>query len=126
VTFKYKVQALDYIIKSSKEEMQKNIRGAIQEDILDYKNTDKDEKNIIPIESGSRIINFNLEDIIFFETTGKDHNLRVHIFEDEIEFYGSMKEIEQKVTSDYYRTHQSYLINKKKIKEIEEKNMIEL
>jgi len=124
LTFKYKVQAMDYIAKNNIQDMKKRIIDCIKEAIEDNKNADILGTNTIQINFGSRIVNYNLKDILFFETTDKSHKIRIHTIEEQLEFYGSMKEIEQLVTPDFYKSHRSYLVNTKNIKIIDKDKMI--
>lgn len=124
LTFKYKVQALDYIIKSDSNNMRNGIRECIDEVLSHYKNINEKEKNMITINSGNNIIKFNLDDILFFETTDKDHKIRIHTSNEQVEFYGTLKEIEKMVPSDYYKSHRSYLVNTRNIKSIDKDKLV--
>jgi two-component system response regulator AgrA len=65
-----------------------------------------------------------LNDILFFETTTKDHKIRIHTCDEQLEFYGTLKEIEKMMSVDYYKSHRSYLVNTKKIKAIDKNKFI--
>lgn len=120
LTFEYKVQALDFIFKSDTN-LKDKIGECLKVAYEDYKKEHFTEINKISIDIGNKMVCFNLEDILFFETTGKDHRIRVHAINEQFEFYGSMKDIEKQVSNDYYKTHRSYLVNTKKIKAIDKK-----
>jgi len=124
LTFQYKVQAMDYIAKNNENDMKKRIIECIEEAINDYKNADLLETNTIQINFGSRSVNYNLKDILFFETTDKNHKIRVHTMEEQLEFYGTLKEIEKLVTIDFYKSHRSYLVNTRNIKTIDKDKMM--
>jgi two-component system, LytTR family, response regulator AgrA len=121
LTFQYKVQALDYIIKSDTSNLKNKIIECLIAASDDYKNMNNDIniKNIIPINLGNKIMNFDLDEILFFETTAVDHKLRIHTNKGQYDFYGKMKDIEINVSSNYYRAHRSYLVNITKIKSID-------
>jgi two-component system response regulator AgrA len=122
LTFQYKVQALDYIIKTDTKNLKNKIIESLTAAYNDYQNLniniDINKNNIIPIDFGNRIINFDLNEILFFETTNINHKLRIHTEEGQFEFYGTIKDIEAIVSSRYYRSHRSYLVNIDKIKSI--------
>ena len=124
LTFEYKVQAMDYIIKSNLDNMKKKIVECINEVYNDFKNILAMKKNFIQVNVANRIINFNLDDILFFETSSKDHKIKIHTCDEQLEFYGTLKEIEKTVSSDYCKVHRSYLINTKKIKCIDRNKLI--
>lgn len=124
LTYKYKVRAMDYIIKDKAEVMSASIGSCIKEALKDYDNMHTREKDDFQITQGSRIINISMENILFFETTMSNHKLRIHTIEGQIEFYGKMKDIEKKVPSSFYKIHRSFYINTKKIKEINKEKLI--
>jgi two-component system, LytTR family, response regulator AgrA len=125
LTFQYKVQALDYIIKCNSQSLESKIMECLTAAYKDYKNMNLKvyEKNMMPINFGNTIMNFDLDEILFFETTAVDHKLRIHTYKGQFDFYGKMKDIEVNVTSDYYRTHRSYLVNTAKIKSIDKNSL---
>jgi two-component system response regulator AgrA len=118
LTFKYKVQALDYIVKGDKKVLKDKITECINAVQKDWKK-DESSKEMLSINFGNEIMNFDMNEILFFETTGVEHKLRIHTYNGQFEFYGSMKDIEISVTENYFRTHRSYLVNLSKIKSID-------
>lgn len=124
LTFQYKVQAMDYIVKYDSKEIQDRIVECIKAAYIDYKNYSIKEANIVPISIGNRVIYFNIDEILFFETTNKDHRIRIHTCEEQLEFYGTLKDIEKIVSGDYYKPHRSYLVNVKKIKSVDKDKLI--
>lgn len=124
LTFQYKVQAMDYIIKTSSNNFKNEIIECINEAYDDFINANIIKINQIPINIANRIVNFNLDDILFFETSDKNHKIRLHTCEEQIEFYGTLREIEKMVSPNYYKCHRSYLVNTKRIKSIDKNNLI--
>jgi len=124
LTFQYKVQAMDYIVKYDSRDMQERIDECIDTAYNDYKNYKISDANMLPINIGSGVIYFNMDEILFFETTNKDHRIRIHTCEEQLEFYGTLKDIEKIVSKNYYKPHRSYLVNTKKIKSIDKDKLI--
>ncbi|GKX67100.1 LytR/AlgR family response regulator transcription factor [Inconstantimicrobium mannanitabidum] len=124
LTFQYKVQALDYILKADKKILIQKFDECISEVIKLKKYRDIKDTNAISLEIGNNLIFFSLDEILFFETSSKEHKIRVHTETGHSEFYGSLKEIETKVSSAYYKPHRSYLVNTKKIRSIDKDNLI--
>lgn len=122
LTFQYKVQALDYIIKSDSETLRKRISECLLEVNTNFQKINLKENDEITINFGNKITKFPLNDILFFETTEIDHKLRIHTTEGHFEFYGKIKDIESRTSSDFYKTHRSYLVNTNKIKSIDKEN----
>ena len=123
LTFQYKVQALDYIIKGDSELIELRIvecLNVIQDNINSAKESNK---NKISIDLGTNVIFLDYNDILFFETARTEHKIAVHTVNGEYEFYGTLKNIENNLSSDFCKSHRSYLVNTKKIKSIDKKNM---
>ena len=124
LTFKYKVQAFDYILKSDDISLENSINECLDEVYMDYQKVNIIKKDI-SINLGNRIQVFILNEILFFETTEIEHKLRIHTITGHFEFYGKMKDIEAKLPTTYfYKAHRSYIVNITKIKLIDRKNKI--
>ncbi|WPC44541.1 LytTR family DNA-binding domain-containing protein [Clostridium sp. JS66] len=120
LAFKYKVEAMDYVIKDE-EDYKQRINSCIMKAYNTYYK-ENNKEGFISINEDSRVINIKLCDILFIETSNIAHKIRVHEENRQIEFYGNLKDIQEKLTSNFYRCHKSYIVNKDKIKEIDMKN----
>lgn len=120
LAFKYKVEAMDYIIKDEEDFKQRVNSCLIKAYNTYYKEISKE--GYISINEDSRIINIKLCDILFIETSSTAHKIRVHEENRQIEFYGNLKDIQNELTPNFYRCHKSYIVNKDRIREIDIKN----
>lgn len=121
LTFKYKVEAMDYIIKEEVENLNEKLHECIKEAIKRYE-INKDENKIFVAKSRDKVIRVQYEEIMFFETSQTIHKVKLHSVNRQVEFYAKMKDLEKEVGDKFVRCHNSYLINKDKIKEIDIKN----
>lgn len=122
LTFKYKIAALDFIIKTTNtHDLSKNIIESLNiahnRYLLLGKNDDVD---ILQIKVGENIKNIKYNDIYYFETAQTAHKIRVHSRYGFFEFYGKMKELEN-LDDRFCRCHNSYLINIHHLKEFNPK-----
>lgn len=124
LTFVYKVEAMDYIIKDNFNSIAERFKECIENAYSKYIGTNSNPENSISIKVDDRIINLLYDDILFFETSSTIHKIRIHCINRQIEFYGKMKVLESEVDKSFCRCHTSYLINTKKIKEIDKKSRI--
>ncbi|MGX7015007.1 LytR/AlgR family response regulator transcription factor [Vagococcus silagei] len=120
LTFQYRIEALDYIIKDQPEIMQHKIHECLKIADKHYRSTDKIEKDRIKLKINNQIKVFLLQDILFFETTAIPRKIKLHLFNEELEFYGVLNDIET-LSDNFIRIHQSFIINKQNIKEINNK-----
>ena len=69
----------------------------------------KGEMPNLVITTGGKHITVNLEDVVYAEVF--DRKVILHTMDADIEYYGKMKELEEKVGDEFYRTHRSFLVN---------------
>jgi len=117
LVFEYRVAAMDYILKDDKVKMKTRIEECLKEASDLYFNESKFNR-IITVKTSHKILNLRVEDILFLETSEKAHKIRVHEMNSQKEFYATLKEIEEQLGSDFYRCHKSFIVNVRKIKEI--------
>ncbi|AFS77858.1 accessory gene regulator protein A [Gottschalkia acidurici 9a] len=124
LTFKYKAEAMDYIIKDNFTEVCYRVRDCILNAHKRYSSLSNTIQNIFILNIGSKVITIEYNKILFFETSDTVHKLRLHAIDRQVEFYSKMKSIEEKLDKRFYRCHQSFIVNKDNIKEIDKTNRI--
>ncbi|MCL2323198.1 MAG: LytTR family DNA-binding domain-containing protein [Oscillospiraceae bacterium] len=117
LVFEYRVCAMDYILKDDKTKMKTRIEDCLKEASDLYFNESRFNR-IITVKTSHKILNLRVEDILFLETSEKAHKIRVHEMNSQKEFYATLKEIESQLGNDFYRCHKSFIVNVRKIKEI--------
>ena len=121
LSYIYRVEALDYIIKDDIKKLEERIKSC-----LDRANkklgADNIEMKKIKIKQGDIISSISIDDIYYFETSEKPHKIILHKEEEKIEFVGNLKSLESSIDNSFFRCHKSYLINKSKVKEINTKD----
>lgn len=119
LTFQYKVEALDFIIKDTPE----HIKSKIHECLLDvenkYTSLNNSANRTFMINQNDKRITIDYSDIVFFETSSNIHKIILHAKKCVLEFTGQLKDIEKQLDYRFYRCHRSYLINKDNILEVD-------
>lgn len=121
LTFVYKVEALDYIIKNEFENIQQRVIDCIETVRQRALKSGRDKVEKFQVQVGDKVINENIHDVLFFETSPVLHKLTMHTKTRSVQFYGRMKDLADK-HSLFYRCHNSFVINVKNIKEIDRKS----
>ena len=116
-TFQYKLRVSDYIFKGEKN-LRERLTDCLELIMKDHIRTILDNTQVITIKSGQTIYNLPVMDIISFQTS-TEHKIVVSTVKNQIEFYGTMKDVEHQLNEDFFRIHRSYIINTKYIKKIE-------
>ena len=88
------------------------LRNAVEQSEDRKKPEDAGRKGEIPsliITTGGEHITIHLEDVVYAEVF--DRKVILHTMDADIEYYGKMKELEEKAGDEFYRTHRSFLVN---------------
>ena len=124
LTFMYKVEAMDYIIKDNYNNIKERVHQCIINANSKYSLKVTDIQKNFTIKVNDKFINIEYNKILFFETSKTTHKIIIHAIDRQVEFYARMKEVEDKLDNSFYRCHKSFIVNKDKIKEIDTKNRI--
>lgn len=110
LTFKYKVEAMDFIAKDDPELLQKGIQDDLTQAFTHYVSDNKSHQDRVRIDISGQIRFFLLSDILFFETSTDSHKVIMHLLNSSIEFYGKINEL-QKLSHTFTLVHKSILAN---------------
>lgn len=119
LTFQYKTEALGFIRKNDRQQMQRLIREYLAYTWQIYSQMKRGSCKTILIHKCRKKLALEYREILFFETSSDAHKLIVHMHEENIEFFGKMKDIENEVGKDFIRCHRGYLVNKNYIQSID-------
>lgn len=118
LTFTYKVEAMDYIVKDNTDDLQQRIYEALLQAQKHYHAPNKQEEERIKLTIGNQIRVFPLSEVMFIETSPTPHKLVLHLTNSTIEFYGKIAEISQ-LSDSLVNSHKSYVVNTKNIATID-------
>ena len=124
MTFQYRVEAMDFVLKDNPAEMKVKLRECLLKAMERYTLQTNKTHKVYTIEAGGRKISVDYDDILFFETSGNIHKVILHAKDRQIEFSSSLKDLTSTLDNNFVRCHRSFLVNKKNIKEIDAKNRI--
>lgn len=124
MTFQYRVEAMDFVLKDNPAEAELKIKECLLNAMERYTLQTNRTHKVYTIETNGRKINIDYENILFFETSGNIHKVILHAKDRQIEFPSTIKELTNELGCDFVRCHRSFLVNQKNIKEIDTKNRI--
>ena len=113
LTYKYKVSALDFIDKETSDQVFKN---RVADCVLYTKTTLLENQSVVDYFDysyrGSEV-RMPYNDILYIETSGSSHKLRIIGKNFIKEFYGTIMDIQEKdrETNRFFSPHKSYLVN---------------
>ena len=123
LTFLYRLEALDYIVKGSGDDVANKIRSCIKIAYERYLSNDSREREQIDILVGKSIRSYPFNEVLFIETSDKEGRLVLHTASSREEFKGLMKDVELS-NPKLIRCHKSYLVNTDNVKEFDEERML--
>lgn len=118
-TFRYHIEAYDYIVKGKPQELADNISRCLASLKEKMEDGNADSTEYFTFKAGGLVKHVPVDDIYFFETSHKPHHVILHGKRQRIEFLGSLNEIEKKLDERFIKIHRSYLIAAEKIEEID-------
>lgn len=123
LSFKYKVEAMDYIIKGSKE-LSSRMRECILKALELYTLPTNTIQKAIALKIDGRIISMKLPDIYCIETSTEAHKIRIYKRNGYTELFYSLKKIEKLLDDSFFQCHKSCIINLSHVKEVNIKNCL--
>ena len=123
LTFEYKVEALDFIIKDDIDIIKDRIQESLNQAQKHYHVNTSPIKNRIKITVGNQLRVFQMDDVMFIETSQIPHKLILHLKNSTVEFYGKINEMIN-LDPSMFRTHKSYVVNIDNIESIDKKQRL--
>lgn len=118
LTFKYKLEALDYILKDDSKGLQKRVIEVINACNDLFNRSGVDNEAYYQVKTGNHVRSIRVRDILFFESSVVPHKVIVHLLDGQFEFYSTVKELEFE-NDAFFRCHKSYVVNVNNIKSID-------
>ena len=119
MTFIYKLEALDFILKDAPEELGKRVYECILKANQRFASANNKVKANFSVKVNEKVFTVDYNEILFFETSPNVHKIILHCKNRQMEFLGKIKEIEKEVDGRFYRCHRSFLVNRDNIREID-------
>lgn len=114
-TFRYHLEALDYITKENPEKMFSDMSRCLRI-ITDRMREDVSEhRPYFTVKIMDVVKHVPIDKILFFETGMGSHRIILHADLDRIDFIGSIQELEKSLGDGFLRVHRAYLINTRRI-----------
>ncbi|MHC9532087.1 LytR/AlgR family response regulator transcription factor [Dellaglioa sp. L3N] len=118
MTFLYKVEALDYVLKDETDTYQERIIECVK--IAYLKKSLANERAVTKepffyFKVGPKRIRIYENDFVYAETSENKHRVIIHTVNQQLEVYSTLNELKLK-SSKIIRCHNSYVVNRDKIK----------
>lgn len=109
----FDVDAVHYLVKpfsndKFSEVLQKAVKRYEEGRRPELANQQKDKPSLL-ITTGGTHITVNYEDIVYAEVFNR--KVMIHTIDSDIEYYGKLKDLQEKAGEGFYRSHRAYLVN---------------
>lgn len=118
-TFRYHLEALDYIVKGNPRKMQEGIRHCLEVITERMRREEGEEREFFSVKVMDVVRHIPVDEIVFFETAGRTHRIELHALNDRMDFIGSMQDLEEKFGKRFLRVHRAYLVNVEQIAQLD-------
>ena len=120
LTFKFKIEAMDYIVKraSNLETLEPRICECINNAFEKYtaKKNSVLQNNFVFNITKNKVISINCDEIMFFEASkNMPHHITLFTHDNKYEFRSSLRDIEKNLNKAFFRCHRAYIVNMKKV-----------
>lgn len=124
MTFVYKTEAMDFILKDSYEDLKCRICQCLIRAEKVFTNPEDTERKVYQAKAGSKVTEIPYDDIIFFKTDSNRKKVVLYAKNRLMDLSGNLKDIEKNLDKRFYRCHRSCLVNKDYVAGIDEENSV--
>ncbi len=121
LTYQYKLEALDYIVKGNGDRVKQKLCDA-----LDF--AEERQKNgyvrCLNIRNKQKNFSIPFDEICYIESIKSSHKLELYYDHGMFTFYGLLKDVESQLDDRFLRCHKSIIVNKDKIIAVDKQQRI--
>ncbi|MCI8359162.1 MAG: response regulator transcription factor [Lachnospiraceae bacterium] len=121
-TFRYHLEALDYICKKDPGQMYAGLSQCLKV-IAERVGREKGgQQEYFTVKTLDIVRHIPLGEILYFATSERTHRIELRAMQERLDFIGSMSKLEERLKPHFVRVHRAYLVRKDQIAGIERKS----
>lgn len=117
-TFRYHLEALDYICKNDPEKMYAGISHCLKVIAERVSREQGEQQAYFTVRTLDVVRHIPLKEILYFATSGRTHRIELHAWQERLDFIGSIQELEEKLAPQFIRVHRAYLVQEDQIEQV--------
>lgn len=118
-TFRYHLEALDYICKQDSGQMYEGLTRCLKVIAGRVGREQGEQQAYFTVKTLDMIRHIPLDEILYFTTSGRTHRIELHARQERLDFIGSMQDLEQSLGQRFVRVHRAYLVRLDQIARID-------
>ncbi|MFA9464826.1 MAG: LytR/AlgR family response regulator transcription factor [Velocimicrobium sp.] len=124
LSFRYKVEAMDYIVKEKVEEIPERLKECMLYALKQYTLPSNSVHKAIAMQVEDRIVMLTQSDIILIEPSLQAHKVTIYTMNSAIDITSTIKAIKAQLDDRFFQCSKSCVINRNRIAQIEKKKRI--
>lgn len=121
MTFQYRVEAMDYIIKDDPENVPERVKQCLLHAKELFASPNNEVHKIIRLYVGEKALFIRQEDIICIQASLKAHKIKIFTNDGIYEQTGSLREMAEQLGENFLHCHKSCIINRCHIRQIDKR-----
>lgn len=117
-TFRYRLEAMDYLTKEEPGELTARLRECLDEISRLAARDKNDVQSYFAAKADGCVFYIPKDDIFFMETAGEIHRVTLRAKDRILEFRGDLSALEKEVGNGFLRIHRSCLVSADKIRQV--------
>lgn len=117
-TFRYRLEAMDYLIKEEPGRLMARLRECLAEIDRLAAGDKNDPQSYFILKTDGQLFHIPKEDILYFKTAGEIHRVTLHAKDRMLEFRGDISKLEKELGTGFLKIHRSCLIRADKIRQV--------
>lgn len=117
-TFRYRVEAMDYVIKDDEQQFIQRLHRCLDSIVERLAAQQVDNRPYYTVKVFDEVYHVPVAEITMIETSSQKHRLIVHTATQSLEFFASLTEVAKELGDPFLRVHRSFLVNRQHIQSL--------
>lgn len=117
-TFHYRLEAMDYIEKNKPDKLAGRLSACLKEAKTRLLAERHEAKKVYSVQVYEQVRHIPVDEILYIETSPKQHKLVLHAVGAIIEYTGKIGEAEAALGDGFWRLHRSYLVSREHVRRV--------
>lgn len=114
-TFRYRVEAMDYVIKDDQQQFISRLHACLDSIVERIAANQQDDRRYYTVKVFDEVHHIAVEEIVMIETSLQKHRVILHTADQSLEYFASLTAVEKELKEPFLRVHRSFLVNRQHI-----------